>query len=53
MTKWMTVGKVEVIRYIKGLTSCPEVIMVHDTCLFLIGFYLRSKRRFVFRAFFL
>ena len=47
------VGKVEVVRYTKGLTSCPEVIMAHDTCRFLIGFYLGSKRRFVFRALFL
>ena len=32
------------------LTSCPEAFMVHDTCRLSIGFYLRSKRRFVFRA---
>ena len=46
----MMVGKAEVVRYTKGLTSCPEVIMAHDTCRFLIGFYLGSKRRFVFHA---
>ena len=49
----MTVGKTEVVRYTKGLTSCPEVIMAHDMCHFFIGFYLGSKRHFVFRALFL
>ena len=51
--KGTTVGKAEVVRYTKRLTSCPEVIMAHDTCRFLIGFFLGSKRRFVFRALFL
>ena len=49
----MMVGKVGVVRYTKGQTSCPKVIMAHDTCRFLIGFYLGSKGRFVFRALFL
>ena len=34
----------------KHLTGCPEAIMAHDTCHSLIGFYLGSKHRFVFRA---
>ena len=34
----------------KCLTGCPEAIMAHDTCHSSIGFYLGSKRRFVFRA---
>ena len=37
----------------KHLTSCSEAIMAHDTCHSLIGFYLGSKCRFVFRALFL
>ena len=30
------------------LTGCPEAIMTHDTCHSSIGYYLRSKCRFVF-----
>ena len=37
----------------KVLTSCPEAFMAHDTCRLSVGFYLGSKRRFVFHALFL
>ena len=47
------VGKEELVKYTKCLTSCPEVIMAHDTCHFLIGFYLGLKCRFIFHALFL
>ena len=45
--------KTEVVRYTKFLTSCPEAFMAHDMCRLSVGFYLGSKRCFVFRALFL
>ena len=32
------------------LTSCPEAFMAHNTCRLLVGLYLGSRRRFIFRT---
>ena len=47
---WMTVRGVWGRQGYGGLTSCPEAFKAFDTCRSLIGLYLGSKRRFIFRA---
>ena len=51
--EWVNDWKRRRCQVYKHLTSCPKAFMVHDTCRSLIGFYLGSKRRFVFHALFL
>ena len=50
---WVNGSNADVVSLYKHLTGCPEAIMAHDMCRSLIGFYLGSKCRFVFRALFL
>ena len=51
--QWVDSWKRRGHQVYKHLTSCPETLMVHDTCHFSIGFYLGLKHHFVFRALFL
>ena len=46
----MTVRKNRGCQVYKVLTSCLEAFMALDTCHLSVGFYLGSKRRFVFPA---
>ena len=46
MMVWKNRGR----QVYKVLTSCPEAFMALDTCHLSVGFYLGSKRRFVFHA---
>ena len=47
---WVDGFNADAMNCTLAMTGCPEAIMTHDTCHFSIGFFLGSKRRFVFRA---